>query len=104
MGVIKAQISVLEDLIRRTQGGENIAEEEVHRQLEMVGLRERLSLTNGEEELRRVAKDVSWGEALFGRRKIREEEEGVNKVVKTEAEELQEWTDGEFISIFGALL
>ena len=63
-----AQISILESLIRRVSGGEVLSDERLRKELEAVGLRERTSLTKEDESEMLKARDVGWGEALFGRK------------------------------------
>lgn len=65
VGHLEAQKSVLESLVQRLRSG--VGEEEVERELEMVGLR------RGEEE--REEERVEWGEVLFGKRGKKWEEE-----------------------------
>lgn len=86
----KAQISVLESLIERERQGANLTNEEIRRELEMVGLREKTHLTADSEERRgwKGGNTVSWGEALFGRRHQRSEEE-------EEKRANEDWTTGE---------
>ena len=63
---IGAKISVLEALLERTRRGEHVRPEEVRREFEMVGLRQRRVRTD--DDGRVEAKDVGWREAIFGRR------------------------------------
>jgi hypothetical protein len=69
---IGAKISVLQALLDRTRKGEVILPEEVRREFEMVGLRERRGRTG--EEVRADAKDVGWREAIFGRKRVKGDE------------------------------
>jgi hypothetical protein len=80
----KAQISVLSGLIHRYKKREIVGEDEMRRELEMVGLRERV-LTAGEE-----GRDVGWFKAIFGRKGVTDEEEVVDDV---------DWAKGTFLSI-----
>ena len=97
LGLVNAQISVLEQLIAKTRAGENLSDAEVLRELQMVGLRDRAQLSEEDDATRSLVKDVTWKEALLGRkRKLDSESEGAEPVVKTEAEE---WTDGTFRDI-----
>lgn len=68
LGVVRAQITVLESLVSKVRNGSILPDEEVRKEMEMVGLRERTSLTESDEEKLLRAKDVTWGEALFGRK------------------------------------
>ncbi|WVW83879.1 hypothetical protein I302_105901 [Kwoniella bestiolae CBS 10118] len=64
----KAKITVLSDLVERLRNGQVVGEEEVQRELEMVGLRERRVLV-GEEERLEDTKNVGWSEVLFGKKR-----------------------------------
>lgn len=91
MGVANAQISVMESLVERVKRGEVISDDEVRKEMEMVGLRERTALTEGLKGAMDRTKDVTWGEALLGRKaKPVEGEEAVddNKEV--------DWAEGEW--------
>jgi len=93
LGAVNAQISVLEDLVQRTRQGEVLSEEALRKELELVGLRERTRLTETEEERMARTKDVSWAEALLGRKgKIADEDlqDG-----KQEERDEREWAAGE---------
>lgn len=91
LGAVNAQISVLEDLVQRTRTGEVLSDEALRKELELVGLRERTRLTETEEERMARTKDVSWGEALLGRKgKITDEQDG-----KQEERDEREWAAGE---------
>jgi hypothetical protein len=87
-----AQISVLETLLARAREGQLLGEEDVQRELELVGLRERTKLTMADGEDLKVGMDISWREALLGRKK------GRTKETAEEAEEkaVQEWADSEY--------
>lgn len=78
-----AQISVLQGLIARYERGEVVDAVEVQRELEMVGLRTRTVLTVDEDI--QEGKDVSWTEAIFGRRRKKADED--EKTV-------DEWAEG----------
>lgn len=69
----EAKIHALTDLLVRARAGEEIAEEEVQRRLEMVGVRERSRLEPG--DVRPEVRDVGWREAVFGRRGTKTEKE-----------------------------
>lgn len=86
-----AQISVLESLIRRVRDGSVLSDDDVRRELEMVGLRERTTLTETEEERLERTKDVTWREALFGRKSDRTPEQEENRAV-------EEWSNSEHLS------
>jgi hypothetical protein len=92
-----AQISVLEGLIRRL-GAEpaTITEEEVQRELEMVGLRERPGVKEGglEQDLREAG-NVGWREVLLGRKRVKRSEEEQEKAAE------DEWRAGEYEEITG---
>jgi hypothetical protein len=98
LGVVNAKITVLDSLIKRTQAGEVLDDEQVQRELEMVGLKERKRSSEVEGAEREIVKDVTWKEALFGRKRQRGDllDKDQQAVVepKTEAEEVQEWADG----------
>lgn len=63
--------------------------DEVQRELEMVGLRERL-LTKPEEG---EGGDVGWLKAIFGRKGVRDDEDDKQRI---EDEAVEEWAKGEF--------
>lgn len=90
MGIANAQISVMESLVERVKRGEVISDDEVRKEMEMVGLRERTALTEGLAGAMERTKDVTWGEALLGRKV---------KPVEGEAEVDQnkeiDWAEGE---------
>lgn len=71
-----AQESVLEGLVQRFQAGEVVDDTEIRRELEMVGLRERTSLTLGVDADLAEMREVSWWEVLRGRKRDGEDEEG----------------------------
>jgi hypothetical protein len=81
----KAQISVLSGLITRLKKRENVSNDEIQRELEMVGLRERVLTT---EEIE--AGDVGWFKAIFGRRGVQEDVEEV------EEDAVAAWAKGEY--------
>jgi hypothetical protein len=81
----KAQISVLSGLISRLKKRENVSNDEIQRELEMVGLRERV-LTKEEIE----GGDVGWFKAIFGRRGVQEDVEEV------EEDAVAAWARGEY--------
>jgi hypothetical protein len=81
----KAQISVLSGLISRLKKRENVSNDEIQRELEMVGLRERVLTT---EEIE--AGDVGWFKAIFGRRGVQEDVEEV------EEDAVAAWAKGEY--------
>lgn len=60
---LKAQQSVLQDMIARFQAGEMMSDDDIRRELEMVGLRKR-KLTLDAEVLARVRQQVGSGPAL----------------------------------------
>ena len=65
-------------MISRVGKGEVLSAEEIRKDMEMVGLRERTALTLREVGEIRDTADVGWNEALFGRkrrRKVSEEED-----------------------------
>jgi hypothetical protein len=62
---VNAKVTVLEGLIGRIKNGEKVGDDEVQRELEMVGLRER-RLTMEEEGEVSEGGDVGWMEAIFG--------------------------------------
>ncbi|WWC61835.1 uncharacterized protein I303_104420 [Kwoniella dejecticola CBS 10117] len=67
----KAKISVLSDIIKRLQNGESMTEDQLQRELELVGLRERTILTQ-DVQFEEDVKDVGWAEVLFGKKRIKE--------------------------------
>lgn len=85
----QAQISVLEGLIERFKKGERVGGDEIQRELEMVGLRERL-LTKPEEG---EGGDVGWVKALFGRRGVKDDQSAEDKE-RIEEEAVEEWARG----------
>jgi hypothetical protein len=64
----RSQQAVLTRLIDRVKLGEVLNDQEIRRELEMVGLRERSRLTVNEAEKLSLVKDVGWVQVLFGRR------------------------------------
>lgn len=76
----RAQITVLESLVDRLREGIHLLDDEVRRELEMVGLRERTSSTS-QGEVSRGTADVGWSQALFGRTKTKTPDEEVKEVV-----------------------
>jgi hypothetical protein len=91
LGVASAQISVLESLIRRVGDGSVLSDDDVRRELEMVGLRERTTLTETEEERLERTRDVTWREALLGRKSSQTPEQEENRAV-------EEWSNSEHLS------
>ena len=85
LGRSKAQISVLEGLVRRLQAAE-VDDDEVQRELEMVGLRRREVTAELGEEMKEGGY-VGWKEALLGRK-------GKDRAVDEE-EAVREWVEGE---------
>ena len=85
LGRSKAQISVLEGLVRRLQAAE-VDDDEVQRELEMVGLRRREVTAELGEEMKEGGY-VGWKEALLGRK-------GKDRAVDEE-EVVREWVEGE---------
>jgi len=88
----QAQISVLEGLIERHKRGERVSGDEVQRELEMVGLRERL-LTKPEEG---EGGDVGWLKAIFGRKGVRDDEDDKQRI---EDEAVEEWAKGKSLPL-----
>lgn len=87
---IGAKVSVLQALVERTRRGEDVRVEEVRREFEMVGLRQRRG--RGEEDGRVDAKDVGWREAIFGRRQRVGEGEGAGESeVEMKEQDLGAW-------------
>jgi hypothetical protein len=84
----QARVSVLEGLMQRTRDGEVLREEEVQRELEMVGLRERTVLTRHVEDELAIA-DVGWWEVIFGKKRQRNVEEEEKKAI-------DEWAQSRF--------
>ena len=83
-----AQISVLKGLIDKIGRGLDLSDSGMRRELEMVGLRDRTILTKDEMSGLRESADVGWREALFGRRKRKDEVE--------EKREIDEWVNSMF--------
>ena len=80
-----AQISVLQGLVDRVRLGEDVSDSELRRELEMVGLRERMQVHG---EVVGELKDLSWREVILGRRrddKASDDEEAVREWVKGES-------------------
>ncbi|WRT66328.1 uncharacterized protein IL334_003283 [Kwoniella shivajii] len=90
----KAQITVLSDLVERLRigkrdgrgKGKRIEDDEIQRELEMVGLRQRTILTEGVEDVLEDTANVGWIEVLFGKKRIKND---VNN--EKELESLEEW-------------
>ncbi|WOO81232.1 uncharacterized protein LOC62_03G004756 [Vanrija pseudolonga] len=95
-----AQESVLTGLADRFRAGEDVSDEDIRRELEMVGLRERTALTLPLEDDVTELRDVSWFEVFLGRRKKAEEAakaEGTEvdaavSEAQAEAEAVVEWS------------
>jgi hypothetical protein len=90
-----------EGLAERFRAGEDVSDEDIRRELEMVGLRERTALTLPLEDDVTELRDVSWFEVFLGRRKKAEEaakaevEGKVDSAVseaQAEAEAVVEWS------------
>ncbi|TYJ55692.1 hypothetical protein B9479_003596 [Cryptococcus floricola] len=81
----KAKISVLGDLIARIRNGEDVSEEEMQREMEMVGLRERTALTLGLDKELKEAENVGWREVLLGKTAQSEEQ------AAREEKAIEEW-------------
>ncbi|WVN88288.1 uncharacterized protein L203_103493 [Cryptococcus depauperatus CBS 7841] len=64
-----AKISVLTDLIARLQRGDRVPEDDMRRELEMVGLRERTVLTDDLNRELKVSGYIGWKEMLLGKKK-----------------------------------
>lgn len=67
----QAKVGVLERLMERTRNGEVIRPAEMRREMELVGLRERV--VRGDEDGRGEVRDVGWREAIFGRKRKEED-------------------------------
>jgi hypothetical protein len=87
LGKCRAQESVLKGMIERVGKGEELGEEEMRRDMEMVGLRERTGLTRDKFVEWRDTADVGWVEALFGRKKRRKDP------VEEERNAADEWAE-----------
>ena len=74
-------------MIERVRRGEELGEEEIRRDMEMVGLRKRTGLTMDESREMRVTADVGWFEALFGRKRRRRDTE------EEEEKAMDEWAE-----------
>lgn len=85
----KAQISVLSGLITRLKKWEVISGDEIQRELEMVGLRERV-LTKEEIE----GGDVGWFKAIFGRRGVSDTDSDGYDKEEAEEDAVAAWTRG----------
>lgn len=85
----QAKVTVLSDLIARLQRGETVDEEEMQRELEMVGLRERTSATLALDKEMRIVGDVGWRDVLFGKRERTAEDDAKGERI------IEEWTSGE---------
>ncbi|KIR55734.1 hypothetical protein I315_01611 [Cryptococcus gattii Ru294] len=81
----QAKITVLSDLIAKLQRGETVSEEEMQRELEMVGLRKRTSATLALDKEMRIVGDVGWKDMLFGKRERTAEDEAKEERV------IEEW-------------
>ena len=81
----QAQISVLEGLMERYRSGERPSQDELRRELEMVGLRERV-LTKPEDG---EGGDVGWFKAIFGRKGVQDDEQ------KADEDAVEQWAKGE---------
>jgi len=69
-----------------------VSGDEVQRELEMVGLRERL-LTKPEEG---EGGDVGWLKAIFGRKGVRDDEDDKQRI---EDEAVEEWAKGKSLPL-----
>lgn len=97
MGRSQGRESVLRRLIERFQNGEVVSDKEIRRELEMVGLRERTSLTADVTEELAELREVSWLEVFLGRKKGQELEDKSlarreEKGEITEDQAVEEWT------------
>ena len=79
-------------MIERVRRGEVLGDDEMRRDLEMVGLREKTRLTLEEAEKMELTGDVGWKETLFGRKKRRRDP------AEEEKRDVQEWAESEFFS------
>lgn len=88
---LKAQQSVLEDMIASFARGEPLSDQEIRRELEMVGLRRR-KLTLDPDALERVRQQVGSGPALaeYAREKLAEQSEEGGKEGDAEKPDLSE--------------
>lgn len=88
---LKAQQSVLEDMIRSFARGEALSDEEIRRELEMVGLRRR-KLTLDPDALERVRQQVGSGPALveYAKEKLAEQSDEGDKEGDSEKPDLSE--------------
>ena len=94
MGVANAQISVMESLVERVKAGQIVSDDQVRKEMEMVGLRERTALTEGLAGAMERTKDVSWGEALLGRKaKPLEGEEAIDM------DKEMDWAESEWFEV-----
>ncbi|OWZ58956.1 hypothetical protein C351_00247 [Cryptococcus neoformans c8] len=82
----QAKVTVLSDLIARLQRGETVDEEEMQRELEMVGLRERTSATLALDKEMRIVGDVGWRDVLFGKKERTAEDDAKEERI------IEEWT------------
>ncbi|WVQ72542.1 hypothetical protein IAR50_002099 [Cryptococcus sp. DSM 104548] len=78
----QAKISVLSDLIERIRHGEDVGEDEMQREMEMVGLRERTALTLGLDKELKEAENVGWREVLLGKAQTEEQEAREEKAIE----------------------
>ncbi|WVQ67706.1 uncharacterized protein L199_005910 [Kwoniella botswanensis] len=81
----KAKITVLSDLVEQLRNGKIIGEDDIQRELEMVGLRERTVLSQKVEV--EDTKDVRWTEVLFGKKRemkdeVEEDEKSLEELVQ----------------------
>ncbi|WWC89348.1 uncharacterized protein L201_004270 [Kwoniella dendrophila CBS 6074] len=74
----KAKITVLTEIIENLQNGIQINENDIQRELEMVGLRERTVLSDGsnrrDQDVEEDTSNVGWTEVLFGKKRVKQEE------------------------------
>ena len=84
----RAQISVLNGLITRFRNKERVAGDEVQRELEMVGLRERVLTQPVEGE----GGDVGWFKAIFGRKGV--QDDGGEGEQEVEEDAVVAWAKG----------
>ena len=91
LGKCEAQMTVLESMIKRVRGGEVLGDDEMRRDMEMVGLREKTRLTQEEAEKMGSTADVGWRETLLGRKKRRRD------AAEEDKRAVQEWAESESI-------
>ncbi|CAD6578389.1 MAG: hypothetical protein TREMPRED_002168 [Tremellales sp. Tagirdzhanova-0007] len=87
LGKCEAQMTVLESMIKRVRGGEVLGDDEMRRDMEMVGLREKTRLTQEEAEKMGSTADVGWRETLLGRKKRRRD------AAEEDKRAVQEWAE-----------